>query len=72
MVFEKERTASNLRAIRNLRGKTQEQLAKESGVSLQSLKGYEQAENIMSLEAATRLSRALDCSIDSLVNELAI
>ena len=72
MVFEKERTASNLRAIRTLRGKTQEQLAKESGVSLQSLKGYEKAENIMSLEAATRISRALDCSLDSLVNDLDI
>ena len=72
MEFDKERTAGNLRAIRTLRNLTQQQLADRSGVSRESINGYEHAMNVMSLEAAAKLANALDCSVDSLVIEMAV
>ena len=70
MEFSKERTAGNLRAIRGLRNYSQQELADRSGVSLDSIKGYEKASSVMSLKAATLLAGALDCSLDSLVAEI--
>lgn len=72
MKFSKERTADNLRAIRSLRNYTQQQLADLSGVSCESIKGYEKATTVMSLENAAKLASALDCSVDSLVVEMTI
>ena len=72
MEFTKERTAGNLKAIRNLRNYSQQQLADRSGVSRDSINGYENAENVMSLEAAVKLATALDCSVDSLVLEIQV
>lgn len=72
MLFDKERTAGNLKAIRNMRGLTQQELAERSHVSRESITGYENAENVMSLEAATKLADALDCSIDSFVAEIEV
>lgn len=72
MEFVKERTAQNLKAIRNLRGQSQQQLADESGVSVDAIKSYERALSVMSLEAATKLANALSCSVDSLVVEIRV
>lgn len=72
MEFNKERTAGNLRAIRNLRNLTQQQLADLSKVSCDSIKGYESATTVMSLENAVKLASALDCSVDSLVLEMTV
>lgn len=72
MEFVKERTAQNLRAIRNLRNLSQQQLADKSGVSRESINGYEKAVTVMSLEAATKIANALDCSVDSLVLEMRV
>ena len=72
MEFIKERTAQNLRAIRNLRNLSQQQLSDKSGVSRDSINGYENAENVMSLEAAAKIANALNCSVDSLVLEMQV
>ena len=72
MEFKKERTAGNLRAIRKLRNYSQQQLAERSGVSRDSINGYENAETVMSLEAAAKLANALECSVDSLVLEIPV
>ena len=72
MEYTKERTAGNLRAIRNLRKYSQAELAELSGVSRDSIKLYEMGETTMSLENATKLASALECSLDSLVDEMRV
>lgn len=72
MKFVKERTAQNLRAIRNLRSLSQQQLADKSGVSREAINNYERAITVMSLESAAKLADALSCSIDSLVLEMRV
>lgn len=58
MKFVKERTAQNLRAIRNLRSLSQQQLADKSGVSREAINNYERAITVMSLESAAKLADA--------------
>ncbi|MBR3223808.1 MAG: helix-turn-helix transcriptional regulator [Atopobiaceae bacterium] len=72
MVFSKEQTATNLRALRTLRNLSQRDLADVSGVSYESIKGYESGKSVMSLENAAKIADALDCSVDALVIELQI
>jgi transcriptional regulator with XRE-family HTH domain len=67
LVFTKEDTAGKLRGFRATARLTQKQLADKSGVSEASIKGYENEENVMSLEAAVKLSNALGVMPNDLV-----
>lgn len=65
--FNKAKTAGILRGLRATARLTQKQLSELSEVSEASIKGYENGENIMSLEAAVKLSNALGVSPSDLV-----
>ena len=61
---------TNLKRIRSLHGYSQAELAKQSGVSLRSVQMYEQRNkdiNRASVETVYRLSKALGCSIEDLI-----
>lgn len=68
-VFDKEKTAGILRGLRATARLSQKQLADLSNVSEASIKGYENGENVMSLEAAVKLSNALGVSPSDLVSK---
>jgi transcriptional regulator with XRE-family HTH domain len=53
--------------LRRDAGLSQSQLAGRAGVPFRSLQNYEQGHRALPLEAATKLARALDISIDELV-----
>ena len=56
-----------MKARRALLGWTQQDLADASGVNINSIARYEAGINTPSLEAADKLARALDMSIDAMV-----
>ena len=68
LVFSKEDTAGKLRGYRATARLSQKQLADISEVSESSIKGYENEENIMSLEAAVKLANALGITPNDLVS----
>ena len=66
---------TNLRRIRTTFGCTQAELAKRSGVSLRSIQMYEQRNkdiNKASVEALFRMSKVLGCTIEDLLEPLAL
>jgi transcriptional regulator with XRE-family HTH domain len=67
MPYNKERVGNRLAALRKDKGMTQEELAKASGVSLNSIARYETADTSMGLDAAFDLTEALGCTLDQLV-----
>ena len=70
--FSKESTAGILRGLRATARLSQKELAEKSGVSESAIKGYENAENVMSLEAAVKLANVFGITPDSLVNTVEI
>lgn len=66
MGFEKSVMASNLRAERARANLSRQELAERSGVSISSIKGYEDGENVMSIEVAWALADALNVSIGTI------
>lgn len=68
MAYDKERFGSNLRAERGRRRWTQEDLARASKVPQPSIKGYELAETVPSVEAACKLADAFGMTVDELVS----
>lgn len=65
--FTKDSTAGILRGLRATARLSQEELAKKSGVGLSSIKGYENGENVMSLENAAKLANTFGVNISDLV-----
>ncbi len=65
--FTKDSTAGILRGLRATARLSQEELARKSGVGLASIKGYENGENVMSLENAAKLANAFDVAVSDLV-----
>ncbi|BAS27339.1 substrate-binding domain-containing protein [Limnochorda pilosa] len=61
-----ERVASRLRAFREARGLTQEQLARLSGLTRQTVSAVEQERASVSAASALRLARALGCTVEEL------
>lgn len=64
--FSKVAFSNRLSALRNDRGWSQDDLARESGVSLNAVARYESETNVPSLETAFKLAEALGCSLDVL------
>jgi transcriptional regulator with XRE-family HTH domain len=64
--FSKVSFANRLSALRNDKGWSQEDLARESGVSLNAVARYESEANVPTLETAFKLAEALGCSLDVL------
>lgn len=67
--FSKEKTAGILRELREEAGLSRKQLADLSNVGEESIKGYEKGNNVMSLEAAVKLSNALGVNPSDLVGK---
>ena len=68
--YTKERSESRLKKLRESRGLSQSELARESGVSLRSIQMYEQRVNdIDKAQAHTlyKLSRVIGCSVEDLL-----
>jgi transcriptional regulator with XRE-family HTH domain len=59
--------AENLKALRERAGMTQEGLAKAAGVSVGTLRCWEQARRTMLVDAAVKLADALNVTLDELV-----
>ena len=64
----KEQILNNIREYRKRADLTQEELAKEVGVSRQSIISIEKGHYIPSLTLALRFSRLFNCSTDQLFN----
>lgn len=67
MPYDKDRVAKRLKALRMDRGMSQEDLARASGVSKNSIARYEISCNSMGLSAAYDITAALGCTLDQLV-----
>lgn len=67
--FDKQITAGILRGLRATARLSQKQLADISHVSEAAIKGYENGDNVMSLEAAVKLSNALGVTPADLVSQ---
>lgn len=67
MPYEKEKVSRRIASLRIDKGWSQEDLAKECGVSANSIARYETGSTVMSLDVAYRITEALDCSLDKLV-----
>lgn len=65
--YSSEMVARNLKIERTKRGWSQEDLAKKSGVSVNSIARYESKATMPKLENILKLARAFGCSIDSIV-----
>lgn len=70
--FDKDKTAGILRGLRAMARMTQKELAEKSTVGEASIKGYENGENVMSLEAAVKLANALGVTPSDLVSTVEI
>ena len=70
--FDKEKTAGILRGLRATARLTQKELAEMTNVSEASIKGYENGENVMSLEAAVKLATALGVTPSDLVSTVEV
>ena len=58
---------NNIKAIRESKGLTQEQLAEISGIHRVTIAKYESTDCGMTVDSAQRLANALDCTIDELM-----
>ena len=61
--------ATNIKAIRKLRGMTQEELAKASGIHSVTICKYEIGKVVPSLDNAEKLARALGVTVNDLIAE---
>ncbi|MGI6120272.1 MAG: helix-turn-helix transcriptional regulator [Desulfosporosinus sp.] len=61
---------SNVKARREQRGLTQEELAKIAGVATTTISSIEVDYRLPSVKVAKKLARALRCSVDQLLKEL--
>jgi transcriptional regulator with XRE-family HTH domain len=59
--------ANELQKLRRARGLSQTDLAERAGISIDSLRNWEQGRVLPRIDAAHRLARALGVSIDALV-----
>lgn len=57
---------TNMKAIRTLRGFSQEELAGMLGVKLGTYRAWEQGRNEMGLDDAVAIANALGCTLDEL------
>ena len=64
--YDNEKVARRIRSLRIDKGYNQQELANAANIPLPTLRTYEQAQAIMSLENAARIAHALGCSIDVL------
>lgn len=64
--FDSEAMARNIKVERVKRGWSQEDLAKASGVGLNSIARYETGNVVPGLDNALKLAKALGCSIDDI------
>lgn len=64
--FDSETMARNIKVERVKRGWSQEDLAKASGVGLNSIARYETGNVVPGLDNALKLAKALGCSIDDI------
>ena len=67
--FDKEKTAGILRGLRAMARLSQKELAELSSISESSIKGYENGENVMSLEAAVKIANVFNVSPSDLVSK---
>lgn len=58
---------ANLRTIRKLRGMTQEELAKVSGIHRVTIAKYEAMTVDPTVEAAEKIANALGCTVNDLI-----
>ena len=58
---------NNIKAIRESKGLTQEQLSEISGIHRVTIAKYESTDCGMTVDSAQRLANALDCTIDDLM-----
>ncbi|MBR3239511.1 MAG: helix-turn-helix transcriptional regulator [Oscillospiraceae bacterium] len=58
-----------IRTMRKKRLLTLEQLAAKSGVSRVSITRYENGQRVPKLDDALKIARALDCTVEELVDE---
>lgn len=66
MGYSNETLARALRVERAKHGWSQEDLARESGVAVNTIARYESGRNMPSLNVAAKMAQALGCSIDEL------
>lgn len=59
----------NLKKIRKLKGKTQKELSESIGVNQSSISHFENGIRLPSLQTAQALAKALDCSVDELLED---
>lgn len=64
--FDSDAMARNIKVERVKRGWSQEDLAKASGVGLNSIARYETGNVVPGLDNALKLAKALGCSIDDI------
>jgi len=60
--------ANEPQGLRRARGLSQTELAKRAGISIDSLRNWEQGRVLPRIDAAHRLARALGVSLDGLVD----
>lgn len=72
MGFDRERFSNRLAALRNERGLDQAGLAREAGISRDSVARYETGVSTPNLDAACRLAEALGCTLDVLAGLVSI
>lgn len=60
--------SENIKEIRKTLGMTQKQLAKETGLSIGTIQGYEQGRYEPKIEALTALITALGCTYDDIID----
>ena len=68
MTYNKELFAGNIRAHRARLRMTRDDLSTATGLSASTIKTYECAENIPSIESAMKLADAFGVSLESLVS----
>lgn len=66
MGYSNETLARALKVERAKKGWTQDDLARESGVTVNTIARYESGRNMPSLDVAVKMARALGCSVDEL------
>src|SRR5216684_5359702 len=64
--------ASNLQALREMRGLTQAQLGRRAGMAAASISHFETGQRMPSLESLVKLADALDVSLDTLLGRAPI
>src|SRR5689334_2217591 len=64
--------ATNLQALREMRGLTQAELGKRAGIAAASISHFETGQRAPSLESLVKLADALDVSVDVLLGRAAV